>query len=90
VNFNNLPLSSAKVNIEWSYTAVSHYDFREKLPFITTSKRPKMHHSFNVLVHNVVLHVSAFWKAIIRESDMNMLRWCPVSWEAEKDGSCIL
>jgi hypothetical protein len=21
---------------------------------------------------------------------MNMLRLCPVSWEAEKDGSCIL
>jgi hypothetical protein len=36
-----------------------------------------MHHSFNVLVLNKLLHVSAFQNAIIKESDMNMLRWCP-------------
>jgi tRNA threonylcarbamoyladenosine modification (KEOPS) complex Pcc1 subunit len=44
-----------------------------------------MHHSFNVLVLNILLHVSAFQNAVIRESDINMLRWCPMSWEAEKD-----
>jgi hypothetical protein len=38
-----------------------------------------MHHSCNVLVFNILLHVSVFQNALIRESDMNMLRWCPVS-----------
>jgi hypothetical protein len=33
-----------------------------------------MHHSFNVLVLNILLHVLAFQNAIIRESDTNMLR----------------
>jgi hypothetical protein len=41
-------------------------------------------------VLNILLHVSAFLNAIIRESDMNMLRWRPMSWKAEKDESCIL
>jgi hypothetical protein len=40
-----------------------------------------MHHSFNILVLNILLHVSAFQNSIIRVSDMNMLRWCPMSWE---------
>jgi hypothetical protein len=53
-------------------------------------KDQQTHHSFNVLVLNILLHVSAFQNAIIRDSDMNMLRWCPMSWKAEKDGSCIL
>jgi hypothetical protein len=50
----------------------------------------QMHHSFNVLVLNILLHVSALQNAIITEASMNMLRWCPMSWKAEKDGSCIL
>jgi hypothetical protein len=58
--------------------------------FLWWVKNQQMHHSFNVLVLNILLHVSAFQNAIIRESDMNMLRWCPMSWKAEKDGSCIL
>jgi hypothetical protein len=33
-----------------------------------------MHHSFDVLVLNILLHVSAFKNDIIRESYMNMLR----------------
>jgi hypothetical protein len=49
-----------------------------------------MHHSFNILVLNIFPHVSAFQNAIISDSDMNMLRWCPISWKSEKDGSCIL
>jgi hypothetical protein len=53
-------------------------------------KDQQMHQSFNVLVLNTFLHVSAFQTAIIRESDMNMLRLCPKTWKAEKDGSCIL
>jgi hypothetical protein len=28
---------------------------------------------------NILLHVSAYQNAIIRESNMNMLRWCPMS-----------
>jgi hypothetical protein len=36
-----------------------------------------MHHSFNVLVLNILLHVSAFQNANITESDMNMLRYYP-------------
>jgi hypothetical protein len=39
----------------------------------------QMHHSFNVLVLNTLPHVSAFQNAIIRESNMNMLIWCPMS-----------
>jgi hypothetical protein len=27
--------------------------------------------------------------AIIRDWDMNMLRWCTMSWKARKDGSCV-
>jgi hypothetical protein len=50
----------------------------------------QMHHSFNVLVLNILVHVSAFQNSITRKSNMNMLRWCPMSWKAEKDGSCIL
>jgi hypothetical protein len=53
-------------------------------------KDQQMHHSFNVFVLNILLHVSAFQNAIIRESNMNMIRWYPLSWKAEKDGSCIL
>jgi hypothetical protein len=66
--------------------------------FVTTNinnlsrwvKDQQMNHSFIVLVLNILLLVSAFQNAIIRESDMNMLRLCPMSWEAEKDGSCVL
>jgi hypothetical protein len=46
-----------------------------------------MNHSFNVLVLNILLHVSAFQNAIIRVSDMNMLRWCPMSRKSEKMGA---
>jgi hypothetical protein len=42
--------------------------------FLTMSKRQKKYHSFNVLVLNILVHVSAFQNAIIRKSDMNMLR----------------
>jgi hypothetical protein len=53
-------------------------------------KDQQMHHSFNVLVLNILLHVSAFQNAIIRVFNINMLRLCPMTWKAEKDGSCIL
>jgi hypothetical protein len=33
----------------------------------------KIHHSLNVVVLNILLHVSAFQNAIIKDSDMNML-----------------
>jgi hypothetical protein len=42
------------------------------------NKNQQMHHSFNVLVLNILINVSAFQNAIIRESDMNMLKWCPI------------
>jgi hypothetical protein len=61
-----------------------------KCIFLWWVKDQKTHHLFNVLVLNILLHVSAFQNTTIRESDMNMLRWCPMSWNAEKDGSCIL
>jgi len=32
-NINNSPPSSAEVKNEWSYTAIPHYVFREKLSF---------------------------------------------------------
>jgi hypothetical protein len=35
-------------------------------------KGRQMHHSFNVFVLNILLHVLAFQNAIIRESEMNM------------------
>jgi hypothetical protein len=50
--------------------------------FLWWIKYQQIHHSFNVLVLNILLHVSAFQNAIIRESDMNMLRWCPMSWKS--------
>jgi hypothetical protein len=53
--------------------------------FLRWVKDQQMHHSFNVLMLNILLHVSEFQNAIIRESNMNMLRYCPKSWKAEKD-----
>jgi hypothetical protein len=44
-------------------------------------KDQQTHHSFSVLVLNILLHVSAFQNVVIRESDMGMLRWCPMSWK---------
>jgi hypothetical protein len=41
-----------------------------------------MHHSFNILVLNILLHVSAFQNAVIRESDINtntLNEWC-ICW----------
>jgi hypothetical protein len=52
--------------------------------YIRWVKDQQMHHSFNVLVLNILLHVSAFQNAIIRDSDMNMLRWCPMSWKQRR------
>jgi hypothetical protein len=50
----------------------------------------KFKKKFRRQIVNTLLHVLAFQNAIIRETDMNMLRWRPMSREAEKDGSCIL
>jgi hypothetical protein len=47
--------------------------------FLWWVKDQQMHHSFNVLVLNIPLHFSAFQNSIIRKSDMNMQRWCPMS-----------
>jgi hypothetical protein len=40
--------------------------------FLWWVKDQQMHHSFNVLVLNILLHVSAFQNTIIRESNTNM------------------
>jgi hypothetical protein len=58
------------------------------LSFLRRVKDQQAHRSLNVLVLNILLHVSAFQNTIIRESNLNMLRGCPMSWKAEKDGSC--
>jgi hypothetical protein len=75
-----------------SVTSCSGSCLKKKLSFLQFGpciflwwvKDHQMHHSFNVLVLNILLHVSAFQNAIIRESDMNMLRRRPMSWRAQK------
>jgi hypothetical protein len=70
----------------WDLSVMNCLPFLQFGPciFLWWVKDQQIHHSFNVLVHNILLHVSAFQNAIIRDSDMNMLRWCPMSWKAEQ------
>jgi hypothetical protein len=84
---NSLQVNNS--DIKHSYILV--YSFAVwTIHFIRSVKDQQMHHSFNVLVLNILLRVSAFQNAIIRDSDMNMPRLCSMLRKAEKDGSCIL
>jgi hypothetical protein len=78
------------VRLMWLHCPGQWFSLSPERLYFLMVKDQQMHHSFNVLVLKTLLHVSAFLNAIIRESNMNMLRWCLMSWEAEKDGSCIL